>query len=137
MDIYFGTFRSFFTTFGSLNPESNFLGNWIDRLTFALEWRVMHESFVPNCNIFSVLSIFKCNPGKTNDKFIMFLIISIQWYRIDEFKRKRKRRIIVYSSVTRYGPRTSCKRKGLKIKSQAISETPIEFVRISKYCDFF
>ena len=31
----------------------------------------------------------------------------------DELERKRKRRIIVYGSVTRYGPRTSCQRKGL------------------------
>ena len=28
------------------------------------------EFFVSNCNIFSVLSIFRCNPGRTNDKFI-------------------------------------------------------------------
>ena len=26
--------------------------------------------FVPNRSIFSVLSTFKCNPGKTNDKFV-------------------------------------------------------------------
>ena len=26
--------------------------------------------FAPNCNIFSVLSIFKCNLGETNDKFV-------------------------------------------------------------------
>ena len=37
-------------------------------------------------------------------------MISIQWYA-DEFIRKR--RIIVYGSVTRYGPRTSCQRKEL------------------------
>ena len=28
------------------------------------------ELFVTNCDIFSVSSIFKRNPGKTNDKFI-------------------------------------------------------------------
>ena len=36
-----------------------------------LRWNATHveDFFVPNCNIFSVLSIFKYNPGKTNDKF--------------------------------------------------------------------
>ena len=43
-----------------------------------------------------------------------FLIISILWYHTDEFKRNR--RIIVYGSVTRYGPQTSCQRKGLKLR---------------------
>ena len=28
------------------------------------------EFFVPNCNIFSVSNMFKCIPGKANDKFI-------------------------------------------------------------------
>ena len=37
-----------------------------------MTWHARHpESFVPNCNIFSVSNIFKCNPGKTNDKFII------------------------------------------------------------------
>ena len=48
-----------------------------------------------NCNIFSVSCLFKCNPGKTNDKFI-----SIQRCHIDEFERERKRRIVVYE----FGP---------------------------------
>ena len=98
---------------------------------------------VPNCNIFSVLCIFKCNPGKTNDKFIISMTSSLLLYILlyycllllcnskfiismvsllllnnfypvisyrYRFKRKRKRRIIVYDSVTRYGPRTSCQR---------------------------
>ena len=29
-------------------------------------------SFLPNCNVFSVSSLFKCNPGTTDDKFIIF-----------------------------------------------------------------
>ena len=57
--------------------------------------------------------MFKRNPGKTGDKFYYFLAISIQRYRTDEFERKRKRRIILYDSVTRYGPRISCQRKGV------------------------
>ena len=49
-------------------------------------------------------------------------MISIQRYHTNEFKRKRKRRIIVYDSVTRYGPRTSCQREGLKIQSNKDSQ---------------
>ena len=30
----------------------------------------LREFFLPNCNIFSVLSIFQCNQGETNNKFI-------------------------------------------------------------------
>ena len=74
------------------------------------------EFSVPNCNIFWVLSISKCNPGETTWQDYYFLIISIQWYRTDECKRRRKRRVIVYGSVTRYGPRTSCQREGLTAK---------------------
>ena len=46
-----------------------------------------------NCNISSVLSIFKYNPDKTNNKFVNINI-----------------NIIVYGLVTRYGPWTSCQR---------------------------
>ena len=67
----------------------------------------------PNCNIFSVSSVFKCYPGKTDDKFVTSLIISTQWYH----------RRIVYSSVSRYGPRTSCQRKGLKSRQSRRSIT--------------
>ena len=66
--------------------------------------------FSQNCNIFAVLSIFECNPGETNNEFITIHVMS---YR-HEFKRKRNRRIPVYGSVARYGPRTSCQRKWLK-----------------------
>ena len=45
------------------------------------------EFFVPNCDIFLVLNIFKCNRGKANDKYY-FSIISIQWHHTDEFKKK-------------------------------------------------
>ena len=37
-----------------------------------------------------------------------------RWYHTDEFKTKRKRRIIVYDSVARYGPQTSCQSKGVE-----------------------
>ena len=43
----------------------------------------------------------------------LVLLNHFQWYRTDEFERKGNRRIIVYGSVTRYGPRTSCQRRGL------------------------
>ena len=33
----------------------------------------------------------------------------------DEFGDERKRRVIVYVLATRYGPRTSCQRKGLSL----------------------
>ena len=57
-------------------------------------------------------SIFECNPGKTND-------------RTDEFKKKKKEErksddFIVYGSVARYGPRTSCQREGLIIERPAV-----------------
>ena len=70
------------------------------------------EYFVPNYNIFSVLSIF-INVTRTKQMINLLLLNNfyIQWYHADEFERKRKRRIIVYGSVTRYGPRTGCKRK--------------------------
>ena len=65
------------------------------------------QFFVPSCNIFSVPSVLKCNPGKINDKFInlnhFYPVILCR--RV--FKSKRKRRIIAYGSVTRYGPRAS------------------------------
>ena len=58
----------------------------------ALERRATHvdNSLPQNCNIFSVLSIFKYNPGKTGNKFITSSIIPIQRYHSDEFQRKRK-----------------------------------------------
>ena len=51
----------------------------------VVEWR---ENFLSeNCNIFSVLSIFKYNPDVTNNEFIYrFSIISI--HHTDEFKKK-------------------------------------------------
>ena len=58
-----------------------------------------------SCNIFSVLSIFKYHPGKQ--------IINSSLFRIILTSSRRKRRVIVYGLVTRYGPRISCQRKGL------------------------
>ena len=70
-----------------------------------LRWNDVARKFlVQNCNIFSALSIFKCK-GETNAKFITS----------DEFQGKRERRVTVYGSVARYGPRTSCQRKGLNL----------------------
>ena len=64
-----------------------------------------------NCNIFSDLSIFKCSPG--NNKFItsqQFLSSDI----IIPTNSKRKRRIIVYGLVTRYGPQSVAQRNWLQ-----------------------
>ena len=76
-------------------------------------WNDMHVEnfFCPRLQHFlSFQELFKYyNPGKTNDKFVTLLMISIRWYRTDEFNGKRNRRIIVYGSVTRYGPQISCK----------------------------
>ena len=54
--------------------------------------------FCPKIAIFSVLSIFKCNPGKTNNESLFsnyFLVISIRWY-IDELKKKKTNSCIRY-----------------------------------------
>ena len=68
--------------------------------------RHIEDFFVPNCDIFSASSIFKCNrQNKCN-----FSIISSD---IVPTSSRRKRRIIVHGSVIRYGPRASCQRKGL------------------------
>ena len=83
---------------------------------------VPHVENVPNRNILSVSIIFKCNPGETNDEFVASRsFLSGEWYHTDEFERKRNRRIAVYGSVTRYGPRTSCQRNGL---INALDQTP-------------
>ena len=69
----------------------------------------------PNVATFSqLLSIFKRNLGETNDEFIIYqLFLSSD---IIPTSSKRKRRIIVYGSVTRYGPQTSCQRNDLTSK---------------------
>ena len=70
-----------------------------------------------NCNIFSVWSIFKYNP---KGKIINLLFLSSD---IISTSSKRKQRIIVYDSVTRYGPCTSCQRKGLNKVHTRLNET--------------
>ena len=64
-----------------------------------------------NCNILSVLSIFKYNTGKTNNKFITS----------QEFLSEGKRRIIVYGLVTRYGPLPAQVVIKLNIKTAKVS----------------
>ena len=49
---------------------------------------VCREFFVPNYNIFSVLSIFKCNPGKTNNKIILLNNLYPVIYRQVQKKKK-------------------------------------------------
>ena len=63
-------------------------------------------------NISSVLSIFKCNPGKTNDQLRLNRFYPVISYRPAQ-KKEESVDFIVHGSVTRYGPRTSCQRKGL------------------------
>ena len=48
---------------------------------------------------------------------------------------KRKRRIIVYGLVTRYGPRTNCQRKRLKKKNKKTINWPK--TPKSKLCNIF
>ena len=69
------------------------------------KWRIFYPN---NCNIFLVSSIFKCNPGKTNDKFKFSDIISSS-----KGKESDELLYTIYS-VTRYGPRASCQRKWLR-----------------------
>lgn len=53
-----------------------------------------------NCNILSVLSIFKYNPGETNNKFLLYLsIISIQWCHTGEFEKKATFGRSLYSAI--------------------------------------
>ena len=58
-----------------------------------VEWRVTarrREFFVLNCNSFSVSSVFKCNPGKTDDKFITFQSFLSNNITLTEFKKKKE-----------------------------------------------
>ena len=55
-----------------------------------------------NCNIFSVLCIFKYNPGKTDDKFITFQ--SFPSSDIIPTSSKEKENDELLYTVTRYGP---------------------------------
>ena len=41
----------------------------------------------------------------------MMSLLLLNNFYLNEFKRRRKRRIVVDGSVTRYGPRTSCQSK--------------------------
>ena len=61
----------------------------------------LENSLLKNRNIFPVLSISKWNKtGKTNNKFITFPVMFIPTCS------KRKRRIIAYGLVARYGPQS-------------------------------
>ena len=63
------------------------------------------ESFCPNnCNIFSVLSVFKYNAGKTNNKFVKLLLNN--FYSVISYRRVRKEsdKLLYTVLVTRYGP---------------------------------
>ena len=73
-----------------------------------------------NCNISSVLIIFKCNRGKTNNKFVKLLLNNfrpvISYRRVQ--KGKESERIIVHG----FGDSLrSCQREWLKIEK--VSET--------------
>ena len=82
------------------------------------------QFFVPNCNISLVLSMFKCSPGKTGEMMSLLLLNSfypvISYRRVR--KRKRKRRIVVRGSVTRYGPRTSLPAQRINIASRSLGQ---------------
>ena len=70
-----------------------------------------------NDNIFSVLTILKYNPGKTNNKLITSQSFLSSDIVPDKLERKRKRRnCIVYGSVTRYGPQSVARAKWLNYR---------------------
>ena len=62
----------------------------------------MHvENFLfQNCNISPVLSIFKYNPGKTNNKFILNNFYPVIYRRV----QKESDKLLYTVCVTRYGP---------------------------------
>ena len=94
-------------------------------MTCHVRW----ETFAPKIAIFiTILSI-------TQAKRIINLLFLNNFYPVMSYrtssKRKRKRRIIVYSLVTRYGPQTNCQRKWSEWRSylftQATSENVVSF----------
>ena len=54
------------------------------------------------------------NPGKTNNKFITSQSFLSSDITPTSSKGKESDEFIVYGSVTRYGPQTSCRRERLK-----------------------
>ena len=67
--------------------------------------------FLQNCNIFLSFKYIRSKTKRAKQIInlpLLYKVISIRWYRTDKIKKK-KRRIIVYSSVTRYGPRSVAK----------------------------
>ena len=88
------------------------------RQFLVLEWRATHvENFLSQIATFSQFHVY-LNVTQAKRMTSWLLLDSfhpaISYRR--EFKRNRKRRIIVYGSVTRYGPRTSCQRNGVNSK---------------------
>ena len=78
-------------------------------------YNISFENFsCQNYNVSSVSSIFKYHPDKTNDKFVTSQLISYT----TSFRRKR--RIIVYGTVARYGP-----------QSAQVAETTAKLMKIS------
>ena len=78
--------------------------------------RARREFFIPNCNIFSILSIFKCDPGGNKWQVYHSDVIQTSW------KGKESDELLYTVRVTRYGPRTSCQREGSKM-SGSLSAT--------------
>ena len=76
-----------------------------------------------NCNIFSVSSVFKRNPGKINDESV-----SIQGCHTDEFQRKRKRRIIVHG----LGHSLWSAKNRLPAQAGQIISSNVQYFRISR-----
>ena len=50
----------------------------------------------------------------------MINLLLLNIYHTDEFKGKRKRRIIVYGSVTRYGPRNQLPAQGVNRRRESV-----------------
>ena len=79
--------------------------------TLLLRCHARRECFWPKIATFSPFQI--CLNVTQAKQMISSLLLN-NFYHTDEFERRRKRRAVVYGSVTRYGPRTSCQRKRLK-----------------------
>ena len=87
------------------------------------------QYFSQNCNIFSVLSIFKYSTGKANSKFITSIISQ----RHTETSPRRKRRIIVYGFGHSLWSAVGCQRKFKNqgdLAGHSLTESPSPETRI-------
>ena len=88
------------------------------------------------CATFSQFSsTFKCNRDETNDTFVASRSFLSSDYRTDEFRRERERRIVVYGSVARYGPRVPA--QGVRLERTEYLSCHLLFFRRIQSCLIF